>query len=269
VIDIVCFSRNRPIQLQGYLQSLHDCVDDLDRVRLQVLVRAERDFESAYNQVQAEFPQVRFVRERDFQTDLRAMLGASQYTCFGCDDVVYVRDVSIQTILDAFREAEVLAFSLRLGLNVRRSMFHGDTRPPRTLARHDGLLRWDVHDAHGHPDWGYAFELNGTVYPTEVVERVMSETSPASPNRFEAAAAGTWSKTTRRRIMCAWSESRLVVPTVNVVQADFANPICGAVGLDPSFLLECWRKGLRLDVQRYRGRLYDSIHVKDFFLRRA
>jgi hypothetical protein len=196
------------------------------------------------------------------------MLREHEHTCFGCDDVVFTRSLEVRTILGAFDD-EVFAFSLRLGLNVSRSMFAGAMSPPTSLERRGELLRWDLHRSHAFADWGYSFELNGTVYPTEIVRQVVDELRPTTPNLLEANGGGRWSCKTARHLMCAWPESRLVVPTVNVVQADFPNPICGRLSLEPRFLLDCWRRGLRLDVERFRGRRYDCIHVGDFFLRRV
>jgi hypothetical protein len=60
-----------------------------------------------------------------------------------------------------------------------------------------------------------------------------------------------------------------VVPTVNLVQSVFGNGIVGAAGLDPAFLLDCWNRRLRMDVERYRGLPSGSWRVGDFHLLRV
>jgi hypothetical protein len=268
VIGLICFSRDRPLQLHGYLRSLFDNLDEPALVEAQVLYRAAPEYEAAYAEVAAELPAVRFVRQTDFYSDLRAMLGAHEHTSFGCDDVVFTGRFEPRAIVRALAGEDVFAFSLRLGLNLSRSMFSGAMAPPPDLEPRGGILHWDLRRAHAFGDWGYSFELNGTVYPTAIVRQLVDELRPATPNALEAGGGGRWSGKTARHVMCAWPESRLVVPTVNVVQTDFANGICGRVSLSPRFLLECWQSGLRLDVERFRGRRYDCIHVPDFFLRR-
>jgi hypothetical protein len=267
VIQLVCFSRNRPLQLHGYLASLFKFVADPELLEVTVLVRSDPEYAAAYAAVAAEFAPVRFVAERHFASDVLALMGDRDYTCFGCDDVVFVAPIALARILELF-DARLFAFSLRLGRNVARSMFSGAMTPPPMLAAPEPFLLWDLHRAHGCGDWGYSWELNGTVYPTAIVRAVIEELRPASPNLLEAGGGGRWSNKTERHLMAAWPRARLVVPTVNVVQVDFANPVCGGGRLDPPFLLECWNRGLRMDIDAFARATYDCIHVADFFLRR-
>ena len=67
------------------------------------------------------------------------MLGDNPYTLFGCDDALFIGPVAGREIADAFDD-DVLGFSLRLGLNVTRSMFSGALRRPTFLPGPDGLL---------------------------------------------------------------------------------------------------------------------------------
>jgi len=60
-----------------------------------------------------------------------------------------------------------------------------------------------------------------------------------------------------------------VVPTVNLVQSEFPNGICGTIPLDAGYLLDCWNHGMRLDVDRYEGMTPPSWRIPDFYLRRA
>jgi hypothetical protein len=163
----------------------------------------------------------------------------------------------------------VLGFSLRLGLNITRSMFSGALERPAFLTAPPGFLAWDLHNSHHCGDWGYAWELSGTVYRTDVVRDVVRNTPATSPNGLEAGGGGRWSALTSRHLMRAWTSSRLVVPTVNVVQRDFQNAFLGATALSPPFLLECWNHGLRLDDERLAAREHDCVHTPDFHLRRG
>lgn len=268
MIQFVCFSRNRPLQLHGYLSSLFGMLEDPENVLASVLVRCDPEYSAAYREVAQEFTRVRFVEERSFHADLLSLLCDRELTCFGCDDVVFVAPFAARVIRELF-DGRLFGCSLRLGRNVTRSMFSGPMTPPPMLPAREPFLLWDLSGAHGCGDWGYSWELNGTVYPTAIVRAVVEDLAPASPNLLEAGGGGRWSSKTDRRLMCAWPSARLVVPTVNVVQVDFANPILGAKALEPAFLLECWHRGLRLDVDALRRESYDCIHVAAFHLRRA
>jgi hypothetical protein len=136
-----------------------------------------------------------------------------------------------------------------------------------------GGLVWDATAPTSAGDWGYPFEVLGTVYPTEFVRSLVDLLAEAgqagSPSRLEHHGSTRWREVTDRRMLRAATSSRLVVPTVNLVQSEFPNGIVGGGGLDPAFLLECWNRGLRLDTQRLMGLTPPSWRIGDFPLRRV
>ena len=267
MIQLICFSRNRPLQLHGYLTSVFNLFSRHDLFSVDVLFRADSIFQPSYEALTEEFPQVTFTTENDFSKDLLNLIGDSAYTCFGCDDVVFIRPVDIDLIMTEFRE-DLFGFSLRLGLNLNKSMFAGAMAAPPMLPSAKQLLLWDLHSSHAFIDWGYSWELTGTVYPTTIVRQVIEELRPQSPNLLEAGGGGRWSNKTNRHLMSAWSSSRLVIPTINVVQDNFPNPVCGKHPISTEFLLTCWRNGLRMDIDAFALREYDCIHIPNFYLYR-
>jgi hypothetical protein len=69
--------------------------------------------------------------------------------------------------------------------------------------------------------------------------------------------------------MAAWPSSRIVVPTPNMIQDEFAgNGIRGAVALEPEFLLQCWNHNLRMDVARFARMEPPTWRVPEFYMRR-
>jgi hypothetical protein len=143
-------------------------------------------------------------------------------------------------------------------------MFSGPYLHPRFNGG-DGILTWDLHESHGNGDFGYSWEMDGTIYPTSIVKPVVEESRARTPNLLEAEGGGRWSKMTRKHQMSCFELSKLVVPTVNVVQNNFQNPVIGkTVGTE--FLLEAWNSGMRLDIGRYVGMQNECIHIKDLHL---
>jgi hypothetical protein len=288
LIDWVVFSKDRPLQLDGYLRSRsrHATPGYLPNV----LVRAEGEYEQAYSQLAGDFlAQASFKREDDFAAALCGVLEHhihAPYVCFGCDDVVFTGPVDADAIDLAFRaEPALLGFSLRLGKHTDTDMFgrpmpapafaHPAPPPFQEYAWVDAAearVQWDAAASAG--DWGYPWEVLGTVYPTDYVRDTVAalvrDGQVQNPSTLEDAGWRRWREFAgERHLMQSFARSRLVVPTVNVVQSVFGNGIVGPAGMDPAFLLDCWNRGLRLDVDRYRGMTPPSWRIPDLFLRRA
>jgi len=255
-LQVICFSKDRPLQLHGYLTSFFKHCTEPALVK--VLVQSQPQwFADAYAQVETEFSQVEFCHEQDFRTDLESLLGDTDYTMFGCDDVV-LTDVVYASAMPV----DVIGTSLRLGDHIRRDMFgNGMQQPPLES------LTWPVVGAMG--DWGYPWEVLGTIYRTDFVKRMVARVQANSPSQLEERGSRCWQDETDARLMRTWARSRLVVPTVNLVQSEFPNGICGTVPLDVGFLLDAWNHGMRLDVDRYAGMTPESWRIPDFFMRRV
>lgn len=269
MIQFIVFSRNRPLQLYGYLTSLLQQVTDAE-CSVTVLAKVEQPYHVAYADLANEFPEAGFCYEADFAGQLPLLVNDAEYTCFGCDDVVFVAPIDEAPIAaELAEESPVLGVSLRLGLNVRRGMF-GDRMPRPQFETTMPMLTWDITTSAG--DWAYPWEVLGTVYRTDFVREMVAAINPGNPSQLEARGAqwSVWQKHTERRQLAAFPSARLVVPTVNIVQSEYpGNGIIGHRTLSPELLLECWNAGLRLDVERYRQTIYDTWRIPDFYLRRC
>jgi hypothetical protein len=263
VLQVICFSKNRPLQLHGYLTSFYRLCSDPARTQVKVLVATQPEwFARAYQQVADEFPQVEWRYQQDFRTDLDALIVDAEYTMFGCDDVVFTHSFNTND-MRALLQDKVLGLSLRLGQHTTRDMYGQLVpQPPFTSE-----ITWSIIGS--QVDWGYPWEVLGTVYRTDYVKRMVARIQPPSPSQLEARGALCWQEETDKREMAMWRFSRLVVPTVNLVQEEYPNGICGTVPLEAGFLLECWDHGLRLDTQRYLALAPESWRVPEFYLTRV
>jgi hypothetical protein len=269
-LNIVCFSKDRPLQLHGYLSSLYESISDSANVcDISVIVRATETYQSAYDTVFREFPGVYRIDEQNFFTDLSTVLDSDHnYTAFGCDDVVFVNSMNAKEIASELDSAhDVLCITFRLGKNITRGMF-GNAMPQPVLTEAGPFLSWDITHPASTGDWAYPWEVLGTVYRTDFVKQIVSDTKPNSPSQLEERGSHVWRNYTDQHIMASWQIPRSVIPTVNIVQREFANGFLGTTELDAPFLLDCWNHGLRLDVSRYSSATYESWRISDFFLYR-
>ncbi len=285
-VHLIVFSKDRPLQLHGMLTSVfrHWQGD----FKVSVLFRDEAEYAMAYAELWREFSErVDFYQEGSFAEQIAERVeDDAPYVCFGCDDVVYTGPVEVAAIDRAFRdEPHLLGISLRLGKNIDTDMFgrpmpqpaFAQPAPPAfeeyAWANAAGLrAQWRPAEATG--DWGYPWEVLGTVYPTDYVRTTVAALvrggQVQNPSTLEDAGWRRWAEHAGSRyLLQSFGRSRLVVPTVNVVQSVFGNGIVGPGGMDPAFLLDCWNRGLRLDVDRFRGMAPPSWRISDLYLKRA
>lgn len=264
MITFVVFSRNRPLQLHAYLKSLHTFFSGDGHIY--VIVRADESYIAAYSDIQAEFPDVQLVYEYDFSKQLKELIGHDQYLCFGCDDVVFVAPVNLSDAVDLLADPEILGVSLRLGTHISHNMFWQPMAQPQLTLAGNEFITWDINGSTG--DWGYPWEVLGTIYRTEFVQSVLSQFDPRSPSQLEELGWHHWPMFTNARKFASWKTVRIVVPTINIVQDEFPNGICGTIPLSTSFLLQCWDNNLRVDISRYEGIEPGSWRIGNFFLTR-
>lgn len=283
MIQFIVFSKDRPLQLHGYLTSLFK--QWRGDVGVTVLVRSEPPYAKAYQAIEEEFfydvPRVEFVLESDFSTDLRAILNRNtDFVCFGCDDAVFTAPVDTKAIEAAFKDSALLGVSFRLGRTITRGMFGGEMPQPPfipavTLNEFDEQptgpsLLWDVRKAPPETDWAYPWEVIGTVYDGNYARRMVEGLTFTSPNTLEHQGSMHW-QAGPRRMMRAYPTPRLVLPAVNVVQTDFPNGIVGEAPLTPEYLLDLWQKGVRLDVDEFARQApkLDTWRIGNLWLTRA
>lgn len=264
-MQVICFSKDRPLQLHGYLTSLfHSYHGNLS---VSVLARIDAPYTEAYAAVESEFPKATFVREKSFADDLDGILSdvRDNFLAFGCDDALFVCPVTEESVEDAFDSYPIMGLSMRLGVNITRNMFFGDVPSPIFTGK-AGIITWDILDS--TLDWNYPWELDGTIYPSDFAKAVIRYCRPTSPNLLEYAGSTIWQTFTEKTRMAAFVRQRLIVPTINRVQEDFQNPVLG-LPITTTHLLDCWNAGFRMDLQRFHDQPYNCVHVPNFYLTRA
>ena len=175
-ITNIVFTKNRPLQLHGYLESLYRFFPAA-AIETVILYKPER-FDVEYHFCFSYFPDCRIVREVDFHSDLLKIINEAEtsYIMFGIDDVVYFDTVSLSTIETAFRTLgkELFGFSLRLDV---RQMPDDERSGNLTAQRKDEQPFYTLSWPDGQsPSTRYPFELCATVYRAETVKQLVAET---------------------------------------------------------------------------------------------
>jgi len=174
----IIFTRNRPLQLMGYLESfLRHMGSAVERVH--VLYKREL-FTPEYEQVFKAFPQCRVIVEKDFHDDFLKVLAQIEtpYVMFATDDVVYFDSVDFAVVERTFAERrDIFGFTLKFGPE-----YFADGRDPisqqmiagQTVHRVNWKTATDVAAK-------YPWELNSTVYTTAFVREFIGPFSQDKP----------------------------------------------------------------------------------------
>ena len=158
-----------------------------------VLCACEGRFETAYSRLRSFFPQVDFIRENDFKEQVLDQLErvSTPLFMFGCDDVVFKRTWEPVQIWRTFQELpELFGFSLRLGKEITFSGTLGRNMSNPHFHRTDPFLVWNWYG--GELDWGYPWEIDCTIYPTQFVRDMLMAVRKldwAHPNKLEGVVA--------------------------------------------------------------------------------
>jgi acetyltransferase-like isoleucine patch superfamily enzyme len=262
MVSIIVFSKDRPLQLHGYLQSL----EYFSGMKLKYVSVLFKDSpEIPYDMVRASFPDVHWVAEKSFLSDLFALLEqAEDYVMFGCDDVLFHRHFNINHAVSVLSSSpEVFGFSLRLGRNIRPNPAENDIEVKAQC------IEWDwtsVKETH----WSYPWELDATLYRKNDVVRVINIAKAetiANPNYLEAEIGNNPTKYIDKKKMACFNESKCIVITINRVQEFVKNGFDASRETSPKKLAEFYSKGYHL---RFLGLgTSDVVHVGSSYFQLA
>jgi len=172
VISNIVFTKNRPLQLEGYLESLYRYFP-AKLLQTYVLHKVEL-FEEEYELLFRKYPDCVVIKEEDFHSDLLTLLSQinTKYILFGVDDVVYFDSVDFEVIDETFNRfpEDALGFSLRFS---KESIESGNDLVSEAVVAGQTVYRIDWTQGHT-PTTRYPFELCATIYPTGLVNKVIN-----------------------------------------------------------------------------------------------
>ena len=173
LISNIVFTKNRPLQLDAYLESLYKFYA-VDLVQTYIIYK-EEFFSEEYNQLFKRYPDSIIIRESDFHCDFMKVLNGidTEYVLFGVDDVIYFDSVDIETIKEVFdkNKNDIFGFSLRFGEEIihngKDKIYNTDIHGQRVF-----YIDWTKGQT---PNTHYPFELCATVYKTRLIKDIISK----------------------------------------------------------------------------------------------
>lgn len=254
---VIIFSKDRPLQLQALLQSMHFHVSGLDDQVVLYHSSATR-YETAYQNLKLRFPSVTFVRETSFRGDLLSLLKkiSTRSIFFLVDDIIFTDAIDLRTLPTRVPAEAII--SLRLHPRVTYSyMLKAQQEPPDFVKIADDMLQfnWRLEGI----DWAYPLSVDGHIFDTREIRFLIGKCNFKAPNSLEASLQVFSKCIATTKIGICFQTPKLINFPINRVQTEFDNAVGDA---DIEKLLQLFSAGAEVNFLAYRRSIYDSLHVE-------
>ena len=265
MISLCCFSKNRPLQLNAFLESVKANAPYISDVTVLYTYDNEK-FKDAYIKLSRHHfmdSGVRFIKEVDNRewwkkTILDLVEGFNEYFCWATDDSLFYRPSNLtEDKVDwAFNNKGALSLNLRVGQNIKwQNHWYAEKTPEiKVLDRFEDIYIWDAEPLGVQNDFGRVFQNDCSIMPRDkYLERLLKEDHWYKGKGCRgldnvAQSGGIFSP----RIAAAFNESVYVNIPVNLVHLLddgrlYADNYSRFISQDIFYLQEKFDKGLRID----------------------
>jgi glycosyltransferase involved in cell wall biosynthesis len=263
---VLIFSKDRALQLDATLRSLFVHCSDIIKSQIYVLfITSAASHENQYSLLKNySYPcsHINFIRERDFRSDVIALLAPYDYVLFLVDDNIFVGAFSLAEVIKALEvHPDTIGFSLRLGENTTYCYsLDKEQHLPDLQPVEKGALKYNWTRA--EYDFGYPLEVSSSVYRTTDIIPFIASLSFSNPNTLESAMAANKAQFEKKNpfLMCYKSSVTFCTP-LNKTQTVFVTNRAGNnVLYSIEGLSELFRHGRRIDVDVYRNFIPNACH---------
>jgi len=274
MIDLLTFSKDRALQMDLLLQSMDKHCDNLFNDVAVLYTSSTPEFESGYEKLAKAWPDVRFIKETNFEEDTRKFLReASEIVCLLSDDCFFFRDVSAyqKQIIDTISREEILGFILGIGGDSRYSGTRRHKFRMPDFTKEDNVLIWDWQQA-DKGEFECAFMVCGCFYKRDDYLSYVDQVRFQNPNTFESVLQKTWQYSPRRvevKKLCACLDEQKIVHSLNNrVQDIFRNKFGEVYPFSAKDMNEAYLSGKVVDLEALDFSEVDGLHKEiEFILR--
>jgi len=246
MIQAIIFSFDRAMQLDLLLHSIEK-FDSHGLFSVRVLYACSSEiYQTAYNRLKNKYSTIHWIQEQrygksrinyqfdfsywhnfywwlkspvfrenksNFKSCLLEILTdiESPFTLFLTDDSLFYNEIAVsETNLEKIRrQPEKYSFSFRHGMNMQGGIYREQA---------DGIY-WNVYENDIHTDWGYPFSVDGLIYDSRTIYRIIKKILLNNPNTMEENIACYVAEKKIFPFICALKQSCLVGFELNRVQS--------------------------------------------------
>lgn len=262
--NFVIFSKDRACQLHACLESLKKYFKSDQEPIVTVIYKASSpDFGKGYEKLKQAFPgtaNLVWESETNFKLQTVKAVGGNpfkptQFTIFLVDDIMLVNNVSTSDSQFSLirNNPSLVGLSLRLHNGVNHCYA---TNEAQTVPKFVKGVVWAWNQSSG--DWGYPMSVDGNVYNTDFIIKLVEKLDYHNPNTFEAALDSA--KSTIPTYMCCYPDApKLINIPANRVQNTYQNR--HAAGYTAEELNALYLDGNTIDIEAYQGIKPNTVHV--------
>jgi glycosyltransferase family protein len=261
MISVIVFTKDRPMQLEAYLESLI-YYSNLNEQQISIIFKENKKI--GYKKVIHKYSNCNWIYEDNFYENLIETIDASNnFIMFGCDDVVFKKNLPINYAKNLLsNNKDIFGFSFRLGKNIKPV--------PKNAIKVNSHLEWNwasVNEAH----YNYPWELDCTLYRKSDIQDVLRSTNEfiKNPNYLESIFANNSINFIKRpKLACADDINQAIVITINRVQNTHLNPTDSSQNTSIEHLNYLYNeKNKKLDIHKISQLKNTKIHVgSEYFI---
>jgi hypothetical protein len=256
-LEVVVFSKDRPLQLLALLESLKHYPST--HIRPYIIYNTQNlDYKMAYDEL--------FTNNRDlfieaiedkslgFKQTLTILLKKLSSECitFFVDDIVFKNHFDWSELLQF--NTEKIVPSMRMSPGLKRCYTANDQQTLPPLKNHKKLYFWYWNE--GEHDWNYPISLDGNIFSRLEFINLIDDLEFKAPNTLELKLRKHRKKFLHRLGVC-FESSPIVNNPINKVQSEINN-IHGKIHQDE--LLVLWKQGKRINFHAYENFSNISCH---------
>jgi len=256
-LEIIIFSKDRPLQLHALLESMSHFVKP-EKPPYIIYNVGNEIYQKAYEQLFDKYSDLFKTSINDehkgFKESLVNLLTdlKSDKIIFFVDDILFKNSVQWSELIKYDSKKVIPSLRLSPQLNFCYTTDDYQILPPHVRENNEMFWFW----YEGDYDWGYPLSVDGNVFDRIEILELIEKLNFTSPNTLESKMQKYKQQFLSRLGFC-FSESIIFNNPINIVQKDVPN-LHG--GLHQDELLDIWNENKRVDYLKLKGFVNTSAH---------
>lgn len=259
----VIFSKDRAMQLDGFLASYFENVENYSKIIVLYHVSSDAH-KNSYNDLEKIYENlpVRFIAETDFRKNLIAVLEKSSEdrVIFYVDDMLFSQKMNYDWLKEVDPLRDIVSLSRGKDLNYS-TVLAKKLEVPSFEKFSDNLFRFQWNEIAEFSDWTYPIGVSGYMFSRTEIVAMMKATHFKAPNSLEHNLQQFMPYFINRGGICLENVATPCVHT-NLTQTECYNNVLGHFSLDE--LLDLWNENKRINYREFIGLEVSKAEVKKY-----
>ena len=224
MIETLIFSKDRACQCNLLLRSVRKNLPELQKIHL-LYKATTKDFQSGYDKLQKEFPEIDFIKEVEVVADTKRIVAGftEKHSLCLVDDAVIINEIEVTPTLSILNGMDIHCVSLRLSPHLPLTYTTGtENRIPkfeRANVAGTILYKWEWAKQKANTDYAYPSCIDGHIYMTGFLKYMVENLKFTSVNILETLI--DHNRKMMKPLMCCYEKTVCLTIPNNIVQKDY------------------------------------------------